>query len=119
MAQQKPLLLCNIYRVYGELDLTTPLTREPRSIMVGHFNTRDLIWSNDHTRAGHPLNDQLQNHENFCLMNHQHVWIALNKTAIDHSLISVDMVPIRYGSIYHGLVSDPCGTNRDTTLAQH
>ena len=31
----KPLLLHNIYRVYGELYITTPLTREPRSIMVG------------------------------------------------------------------------------------
>ena len=26
----KPLLLHNIYRVDGELDITTPLTREPR-----------------------------------------------------------------------------------------
>ena len=35
----KPLLLHNIYRVDGELDVelntTTPLTREPRSMMVG------------------------------------------------------------------------------------
>ena len=31
----KPLLLHNIYKVDGELDITTPLTREPRSIMVG------------------------------------------------------------------------------------
>ena len=30
----KPLLLNYLYRVDGELDITTPLTREPRSIMV-------------------------------------------------------------------------------------
>ena len=30
----KPPLPHNIYRVDGELDITTPLTREPRSIMV-------------------------------------------------------------------------------------
>ena len=33
----KPLLLHNLYRVDGDLDITTPLTREPRSIMVGDF----------------------------------------------------------------------------------
>ena len=37
-----PLLLhTTIYRVDGELDITTPLSREPRSIMVGDFNARD------------------------------------------------------------------------------
>ena len=40
----KPLLLHNMYRVDGELDITTPLTREPRSIMVGDFNDRDEMW---------------------------------------------------------------------------
>ena len=30
----KPPLLHNIYRVDGELDITTPLTREPRSITL-------------------------------------------------------------------------------------
>ena len=41
----KPLLLHNIYRVDGELDITTPLTREPRSIMVGNFQRqkRDMV----------------------------------------------------------------------------
>ena len=39
----KPLLLHNIYRVDGELDITTPLTREPRSIMVGDVNARDVV----------------------------------------------------------------------------
>ena len=30
----KPILLHNIYRVYGELDITMPLSREPRSITL-------------------------------------------------------------------------------------
>ena len=37
----KPLLLHNIYRVDGELDITTPLSRESRLIMVGDFYARD------------------------------------------------------------------------------
>ena len=37
----KPLLLHNIQRVDGELDITNPLTKEPGSIMVGDFNARD------------------------------------------------------------------------------
>ena len=41
------ILLHNIYRVDRELDITTPLTREPRSIMAGDFN---------HIRAGRLLN---------------------------------------------------------------
>ena len=36
----KPPLLNNIYRVNGALDIKTPLTREPSSIMVGDFNAR-------------------------------------------------------------------------------
>ena len=64
-AEQKPLLLHNIYRVDGELDITTPLTREPRSIMVVDFNARDEMWCRDHNRAGRLLNEQLQNLDNF------------------------------------------------------
>ena len=41
LLNNKPLLLHNIYRVDGELDITTPLTRETGSIMVGDFNARD------------------------------------------------------------------------------
>ena len=65
--KNKPLLLHNIYRVDGERDKTTPLSREPRSIMVGDFNARDEMWCRDHNRAGHILNEQLQNPDNFCL----------------------------------------------------
>ena len=39
----KPLLIHNIYRVDGELDITTPLTRESRSIIAGDFNTGDDV----------------------------------------------------------------------------
>ena len=47
----KPLLLLhNIYRVDRELHITTPLTREPRSI-VGDFNTIDEMWCREHNRA--------------------------------------------------------------------
>ena len=77
----------NIYRVDGELDITTPLTREPRSIMVGDFNARDEMWCRDHNRAARMLNEQLQNHDNVCLMNHPQVWTTINKTEIDLSLL--------------------------------
>ena len=55
----KPLLLHNIYKVDGELDITIPLTREPRSIMVGDFNARDEMWCSHHNIAGRLLNEQL------------------------------------------------------------
>ena len=96
----KPLLLHNIYRGNGELDITTPLTRKPRSIMVGDFNARD------HNRAGRLLNEQLQNLDNFCLMNHPQVWTTITKTEIDLSLLPVDIVPLTDWSIYPGLLSD-------------
>ena len=102
----KPLLLHNIYQVDEELDITTPLTREPRSIMVGDFNARDEMWCRDHNRAGRLLNEQLRNLDNFCLMNHPQVWTTINKTAIDLSLLPVDIVPLTDWSIYHGLLSD-------------
>ena len=102
----KPLLLHNIYRVDGELDITTPLTREPRSIMVGDFNARDEMWCRCHNRAGRILNEKLQHLDNFCLMNHPQVWTTINNTAIDLSLLPVDMAPLTNWSIYPGLLSD-------------
>ena len=102
----KPLILHNIYRVDGELDITTPLTRDPRSIMVGDFNARDEMWCRDHNRAGRLLNEQLQDLDNFCLMNHPQVWTTTYKTAIDLSLLPVDMAPLTNWSIYPGLLSD-------------
>ena len=43
---------------------------------------------------------------NFCLMNHPQVWITINKTAIDLSVLPVDIVPLTDWSIYPGLLSD-------------
>ena len=63
------LQLHNIYRVAGELDITTPLTSEPRSRMVSYFNARAEMWCRDHNRIC-LLNEQPQNFDNFCLMNH-------------------------------------------------
>ena len=100
------ILLHNIYRVDGELDITTPLSREPRSIMVGDFNAREEMWCRDHNRAGGLLYDQLQNLDNLCLMNHPQGWTTINKTAIDLSILQVDMVPLTDCSIYPGLRSD-------------
>ena len=102
----KPLLLHLMYRVDGELDITTPFTREPRSLMVGDFNARDEMWYRDHNRAGSLLNEQLQNLDNFCLMNHLQVWTTINKTEIHISLLPVDIVPLTDCSIYPGLLSD-------------
>ena len=102
----KPLLLPNICRVDGELDITTPLTKEPRSLMVGDFNARDEMWYSDHNRAGRILNEQLQNRDNFCLMNHMQVWTTINKMAIDLSLLPVDIAPLTNGSKYPGLLSN-------------
>ena len=102
----KPLLLHNLYRVDGDLDITTPLTREPRSIMVGDFNVRDERWCRANNRAGRLLNEQIQDLDNFCLMNHPQVWTTVNKTVIDLSLVPVDMAPLTSWSIYPGLLSD-------------
>ena len=99
----KPLLLYNIYRVDGELDITTPLTKEPRSIMVGDFITRDEMLCRDHNRAGRLLNEQLQNIDNFCKLQ---VWTTINKMEIDLSVPPVDIVPLTDWSIYSGLLSD-------------
>ena len=90
----KPLILHNLYRVDGDLDITTPLTREPRSIMVGDFNARDERWCRANNRAGRLLNEQIQDLDNFCLMNHPQVCTTINKTVIDLSLVPVDMAPL-------------------------
>ena len=74
--------------------------------MIGNFNARDELWCRDHNRAGRILNEQLQNLDNFCLMNHRQVWTTINKTAIDLSLLSVDIVPLAIWSIYPGIPSD-------------
>ena len=102
----KPLLIHNLYIVDGDLDITTPLTREPMSIMVGDFNARDERWCRANNRAGRLLNEQNQDHDNFCLMNHPQVWTTVNKTVIDLSLVPVDMAPLTNWSIYPGLLSD-------------
>ena len=102
----KPLLLHNLYRVDGDLDITTPLTREPRSIMVGDFNARDKRWCRTNSRAGRLLSEKLQDLDNFCLMNHPQVWTTVNKTVIDISIVPVDMTPLTSWSIYPGLLSD-------------
>ena len=101
-----PLLLHNIYRVDGALDITIPLTREPRSIMVRDFNARNEIWCRDHNRAGRLFNEQLQSLDNFYLMNHPQVWTTTNKTEIDISLLPVDIVPLTDWSIYPRLLSE-------------
>ena len=90
----KPILLHNIYRVDGELDITTPLSREPISIMVEDFSARDKMWCRYHNRTGRFLNDQLQNLDNFCLSNHPQVCTTINKTAIDPLILPVDKVPL-------------------------
>ena len=74
--------------------------------MVGDFNARDEMWCRDHNRAGRLLNEQLQDRDNFCLMNHPQVWTTTYKTAIDLSLLPVDMAPLTNWSIYPGLLSD-------------
>ena len=90
----------------GELDITTLLTREPRSIMVGDFNDRDEMWCRDHNKAGRLLNEERQNLDNLSLINHHQFWTTINNTAIHLSLLQVDMVPLTDGSIYPGLLSD-------------
>ena len=74
--------------------------------MVGDFNAKNEIWCRGHNRAGRLLNEQLQNLDDFCLMNNPQFWTTINKTAIDLSLISVDMVPFIDWSIYPGLLID-------------
>ena len=102
----QPLLLQNLYRVDGDLDITTPLTREPRSIMAGDFNARDERWCRANNRAGRLLNEQIHDLHNFCLMNHPQVWTTVYKTAIDLSIVPADMAPSTSWSIYPGLLSD-------------
>ena len=81
----KPLLLHNICRVDGELDITTPLTRGPRSIIVGDFNARDEIWCRDHNRAGRLLNEQLQTLDNYCLIIRKSGPQSIRRQSIFHS----------------------------------
>ena len=102
----KSILLHNIYRMDGELDLTTRFSRQSRPIMVGDFCARDEMWCRDHNRAGCLLNDLLQNFDNFCLMNHPQVWTTINKTETDLLILLVHMVPLTDWSIYPGLLSD-------------
>ena len=102
----KPLLLHNLYRVNGVLDVTTTLTREPRSILAGDFNARDERWCRANNPAGRLLNEQIQDLDNFCLMNHPQVWTTVYKTAIDLSIVPADMAPSTSWSIYPGLLSD-------------
>ena len=71
--------------------------------MVGDFHARYEMWRIDHNRAGRLLNEQLQNLDNFCLMQ---VWATINKTTIDLSVLPVDIVPLTDWSIYPGLSSD-------------
>ena len=101
----KPLLLHNLYRVNGVLDVIT-LTREPRSILAGDFNARDERWCRANNPAGRLLNEQIQDLDNFCLMNHPQVWTTVYKTAIDLSIVPADMAPSTSWSIYPGLLSD-------------
>ena len=102
----KPLLLHNLYRVNGDLDVTTTLTREPRSILAGDFNARDERWCRANNPAGRLLNEQIQDLDNFCLMNHPQVWTTVYKTVIDLSIVPADMAPSTSWSIYPGLLSD-------------
>ena len=74
--------------------------------MVGDFNARDKRWCRANSRAGRLLSDQLQDLDNFCLMNHPQVWTTVNKTVIDLSIVPVDMAPLTSWSIYPGLLSD-------------
>ena len=117
----KPLLLHNTYRVDGELDITPPLTRELRSMMVVNFNARDELWCRDHNTEGRILNEQLQNLDNFCLINQQQVWTTINKTTIDLISFPVDMFPLTDWLIYPELFSDHLAVLLyiDTTRAQH
>ena len=39
-------------------------------------------------------------------MNHPQIWTTINKTAIDRSLLPVDIVPLTDSSIYAGLLSE-------------
>ena len=52
------------------------------------------------------ITEQLQNIDNFCLMNHPQVWTTINKTEIDLSLLPVGKVSLTDWYIYPGLFSD-------------
>ena len=94
------------YTVYIQYVCLHYIIREPRFIMIGDFNARDERWCRNHNKAGRLLNEQLQNLDNLCLINHPQVWTTINKTAIDLSLFPVDTVPLANWSIYRGLLSD-------------
>ena len=111
----KPQSLHNIYILDEELDITTPLTRKLRSILVGDFNATYEMWCIYHNRAGLILIYQLQNIDNFCLMNHPQVLTTINNTEID-SILPVDMVPFADRSISPGLFSDHLAILLEITL---
>ena len=70
--------------------------------MVGDFNARDERWCRANNRAGRLLIEQIQDLDNFYLMNQPQVWTTVNKTVIDLSLVPVDMAPLTSWSIYPG-----------------
>ena len=103
---QQPLLLHNVYRTAGDLDILGPLNANPRALLLGDLNARHEVWCRGHNTAGQALADQLLQLDTLSLLNPPRVWTTTNDTVIDLAIVPNDMAATTEWSIYPQLLSD-------------
>ena len=105
--ENKPIDIHNIYRVApANIDLLPILTSGHTSIIAGDFNAHHTSWCRSNNASGQDLKSQLDNTNDFVLLNEPQVWTTTYETAIDLAICSRALAAFADWSSFPSLVSD-------------
>ena len=85
---KRPTLLHNIYRVRGETDLKDIMACRLPSILAGDFNAHHTMWCRSTDRAGRILLDQIENSNEYVIMNKPQIPTTQYGTTIDCRIVN-------------------------------
>ena len=86
---KRPTLLHNIYRVRGETDLKYIMACRLPSILAGDFNAHHTMWCRSTDRAGRILLDQIENSNEYVIMNKPQIPTTQYGTTIDCRIVQL------------------------------
>ena len=105
--ENKPIDIHNIYRVApANIDLLPIFTSGHTSIIAGDFNAHHTSWCRSNNASGQDLKSQLDNTNDFVLLNEPQVWTTTYETAIDLAICSRALAAFADWSSFPSLVSD-------------
>ena len=81
-------------------------TRRLPSILAGDFNAHHTMWCRSTDRAGRILLDQIENSNEYVIMNKPQIPTTQYRTTIDLTIVHSSIAALSEWSIYDNLISD-------------